>query len=311
MELTQGNLGTLYTGWKGALLNAVEEAPIPEDVRAFVMEDTSTNASEKYATMATLGDLEELIDEYPELNLGEFMQEVPNRHFGAKLKIPTLKILNDEIDNVGGAMRGFGTKAAQHPYKRVPTFFTDGFTTAWGPDGANVWSNDHVWPGGVTWDNLDYQPLTHAGYRLVRQHLVERSNMDGEPMELRPTHIVVGESNRINAQEVLKGRTLANGATNPDYDEDITIVVWSKLSGDHAWDWFLGDLRNERPITVQNREGPTVLMKGRNPQEEPRWSEEAIELKPHRLYGEAITCPWVIQAVQGGSSEPTTTTQAG
>ena len=306
MELTQGNLSALYTGLHGELLAAVREAPIPEAVADFVMETVSTKSKEHFPTAATLGDLEELLDEYTELNLGEFMQEIENRDFGRLLNIPRAHIEDDTIGMHKTTLARYGRLAATHPYRRIAQLFILGFTTAW-IDGANQWSNSHVWPGGQAWDNLDNVLLNTGGYRLAKLHLRQRIGPDGQMMELNPTHLICGPANEVRARQVLRAQLLGGGDTNIDADSTVEIVVWSALTGTSAYYWFLVDASDVKPIIVLNREPPGLYAQDK-PDDEPRWKRERVQYKVHRRYGRAIVAPWVVQAVQ--QTEDTTTTTA-
>ncbi len=308
MEITQGNLTALFTGLRATFLDAVRAAKLPANVADLVFESSSSKATEQYPTAAVLGDLEELLDEYTQLNLGEFMQNVANRHFGRDVSIPRMNIQSDSIGMYKLIMGRMGRLAATFPYRQIPQLFINGFATAW-IDGTNVWANGHVWPGGQAWDNLDYQALTTPGYRLVRQHLRERIGPDGQALELMPTHLICGAANEAAAKTVLRA-DLTGGSTNVDRDEQIDIVIWGGLTGNYAYYWFLVDASDVRPVVIQNFDGPDLVANDA-PTSNARFKRERMEYGARRTFGEAIVAPWVVQAVRGDDDgTPATTSTA-
>lgn len=309
MEITQGNLANLYTGLRGTFREAVQQAKMPGGILPFVMEDASTTSKEDYPTGVLLGDIEEMLDEYVEINIGKFKQTVENRFYGAIIPIPKANVEEDTLGMFRTMAATFGRQCATKPYRQVPRLFIDGFATAWGPDGANVWSSSHAWPGGQAWDNLDAQPLTHQGYRTVRQHLVERVGPDNQPLDLVPTHLICGESNRTAAKGVLAAEYAAGGASNRDRDESVEIVIWSRLQGAYSHYWFLVDAEAFKPVVILNREAPALTSRT-DPEDSNVFKREVFEYKAARRYGLAVVAPWLVQAVLWTGDSTTTTAAA-
>ncbi len=310
MDITQGNLVRLFTGFKALLLAAVKEAKLPEDVVDFVVEVPSSKSKEEYPTGALLGDLEELLDQYTTLDLGKFVQEIPNRFFGRILRVPRGNIEDEDMGVYNLAMQRFGRLAATHPYRRLPQLFINGFATPWGPDGANVFSANHQWPGGAGWSNITNGPLNVVNYRAARLKLRTRPGPDGQALELRPTHLICGPSNETVAKAILRAENSAPGVTNPDRDEAVKIVVWGALTGASANYWFLVDTSDEKPIIVQNRDAPALTAKT-DPSDANVFYQEIYEFKTARRYGRAIVLPHLIEASQWGAEGETTTTAGG
>lgn len=303
MEVTQGNMANLFTALKGAFVDAIRDFKVPEAVGDFTLTVPSTGSSEEYPTAALLGDLEELLDELAMTNLAEFMQEIDNVRFERGYGIPRDHVEDDNLGMYPQMSASLGRRAASHPYRMVPNLFINGFATAW-VDTANVFSNNHVWPGGQAWDNLDNVPLTTWGFETVCEHLMERLDPSGVPMELTPTHLVVGPRLWNRGKRLIHRELVGGGNSNIHY-EDVKVVKWSRLRGAAAYYWFVVDASDVKPVVVQERQ-PAYFDALTDPTDEPVFRRSRFEYKGGIRYGEAVACPWLIQAVQ--ATEDTTTT---
>ena len=308
MEINQGNLASLYTGLRGEFRQALEQVKIPEFAQQLVLEVPSSVSREEIPTAAFLGDMEELLDQYGEVNLGNWLLTVENRYFGRILKVPRANIEEDTLGLVRTLLGEFARRCATFPYRRIPDLFVGGFTTAW-VDGANVFSNNHTWPGGQTWDNLDAVPLTVAGFEQVAMNLMNRVGPDGQSLDLTPTHLIVGPAYWVRARQIIHRQLIGGGDSNIHYQE-VEVVKWSRLRGDHAYDWFVADFSPDKikPIVLLNRVPPEFAAQD-SPTSDGAFLREEYRYKVSRRFGMAIAAPWRIQAVQQGD-EPVTTTTA-
>lgn len=84
---------------------------------------------------------------------------------------------------------------------------------------------------GYTFWQLAYkstQPLTEANYEAAKTAMAALTNDEGEPLGIRPTHIVVGTSNFAAARELFLAQNKAGGASNI-YFKDVEIVEADRL----------------------------------------------------------------------------------
>lgn len=82
-----------------------------------------------------------------------------------------------------------------------------------------------VVPGFGLWQ-LAYgsiNELTGDNFDLASSALRDLDSDEGKPLGIKPTHIVVGNSNRIRARDIFETEKLASGASNPNYKEVIVI----------------------------------------------------------------------------------------
>lgn len=309
MEVTQGNMANLFQGLKAMFMTAIEQSKPPELAERFTLDTSSTGASEEYPTAALLGDLEELLDELAMTNLAEYMQTIRNRRFERGVTIPRDHVEDDNLGMYPGMVAELGRLAVTHPWRMLPRVFIAGLVTAW-VDAANIWSNAHAWPGGQVWDNLDQQALNVTGYRIVCQNLMNRLGPNGQSLQLMPTHLVTGPNYRYAAKNIVARGLVGGGNTNIHYEE-VEPVVWSDFTGNNAYDWFVADLRNYRPVVLQNRSGPDFESQT-SPTDDEVFYRERFAYKAARRYGLAVVCPWLVQYSRGrDDGEATTTTPAG
>lgn len=311
MLINQGNLSRLFTSLKAALLDGIKEAPIPASAEGLVAAFPSQAGTDYFPTMALLGDLEELLDQYTTTDVAAYLQGIPNRFYGRELRIPKNHIEDDQIGMYARSLRRFGRLGATHAYRRIPQLFINGFATAW-IDGANQFSTAHTWPGGQTWGNITFGPLNRLNWRAVLAKLFQRPAPDGQAMELAPTHLIFGQAYATTAKQIVGMETLPAGGGNPDYDPDVTLVKWSALTGAYARYWFVvgrteGGGGEEAPIVILNRD-EAALTSRTNPSDANVFHQETYEYKVALRYGRALAQPVYVEASQWGAEDVTTTT---
>ena len=71
------------------------------------------------------------------------------------------------------------------------------------------------------------QTLDPAGYEAARNGLGGMKNDEGQPMGLRGTHLIVGQSHESAGRALLLNERLANGATNTWFNSaELVVVPW-------------------------------------------------------------------------------------
>lgn len=80
--------------------------------------------------------------------------------------------------------------------------------------GYGLWQQAYASKAALDGTNFDAAWAAMAG----------RKSDEGRPMRIKPTHLVVGASNRAAAQALVSVQTLANGASNPNY-KAVEVIV--------------------------------------------------------------------------------------
>lgn len=311
MEVTQGNLSAIFTGLKATFLEALAAVVLPEDIARLVQEITSVTSSEQYPTALMLGDLEKVLDEVAYTNIAEFIQSVPNEDFARAFALKRASIEDDQIGMYRPAIRNLANLAATHPYRQVPYLFVSsdgtatggaggGFQTNW-IDATTFFSNTHAWPGAQAWDNLDALPLTILNFATVCQHLRQRVGPGAMNLGLRPRLLIVGPANEAVAKALIETTMLA-GTTNIYYNY-VKVAVWNEITD---LSWFVVDDSSVKPVAIQNRTGPDWIAQ-ESLDDDSHFNRHEFRYQAARRYGEAIVCPWLIQAVNWNEDSTTTT----
>jgi len=302
MEITEGNLATLYTGLQARFMEAVREAEVPEAMR-LIETVPSTTFREEYPTAGMFGDLEALLDELAMTNLWQMVQEVENVVYARGLPIKRVHLEDNRLGLYNVSIQRLGRRAATHPMRRIPQLLIQGFTTNW-IDAVPIWSSAHSVLGGAwTFDNLDHLPLTGTNFETVVRNLETRQDPDGNEFGLTATLLIVGKPNKANAQRILKRQFVGGGNSNIHYEE-VDLLVLPNLG--HSW--FVVDDSDVKPIVLQERD-PVELESQTTAESDAPFMREEFIYKARRRYGLSIVAPWVVQAVDwGATSVPTTTT---
>ena len=314
MEITQGNLSAVFTGLRATFVEALDRIALPEDVERLIQLVPSVTSSEEYPTALMLGDLEKVLDEVAYTNIAEFIQSVPNEDFARAFAIKRAKIEDDQIGMYTPSIQRLARLAATHPHRRIPYLFVSsngtatggaggGFQTNW-IDGTTVFSNTHAWPGGQAWDNLDALPLTATNFGIVCQHLRQRLGPGGMSLGLRPTLLIVGPANEVNAKRILE-RTFVGGGNSNIWHNYVKLAVWDEISD---LSWFVVDDSDVKPVALQNRTGPDWIAQDKL-EDDSHFNRHEFRYQACRRYGIAVVCPWLIQTVNW-NEDSTTTTEA-
>lgn len=315
MEITQGNLASLFEGLRGTFRDTLNAWAEP-DVARLVMQVPSTTHTERYPSVVLLGDLEKLLDEVQKTNIANFIQDVHNEDFARAVEIPRSHIEDDSIGMYTVAVQTLARLALSHPFRMVPYLFVSsdgtalggqagGFQTPWvDTPAANQFSNTHTWAGGINWDNLDALPLTAANFAIVTANLESRVGPHGRPLGLQSRVLIVGPANKVNAMQILNRQLITAGNTNIWY-QYCDLLVWPEITD---LSWFVVDDRGlfGKPVVVQNRTGPDFIAQTAL-ESEAYFNRHVFEYQAARRYGKAIVCPWCIQAVNWNEDSTTTT----
>ena len=311
MEITTGSMAALFTEYKSIFLNTVEKAPVPA-VEALVQKITSSALSSNYPVAGLLGDLEEFEDETAYSNLWEYIQTIDNKLYSKAIGIPIVNIEDNNLGMYPGIIADLAVSAATYFYRQVVYQFVSsdgtalggqggGFQTAW-VDGANMFSNAHVWTAGAAWDNLDFLPLTATNYNTVKANLRARVAPNGRTLDLVPNLLICGPSNELAARMILNRALIGGGNTNIN-EGDVGILVLNQITD---LSWFLVALGGGKPIVWQERRAPMFVAQDR-PDTDSAFNREEYRYKVSTRGGLGIIAPWRIQAVRWDADSSTTT----
>lgn len=143
-----------------------------------------------------------------------------------------------------------------------------------GVDGVSLLSTAHVL-GSNTFSNKGSAALTFGAYDTAVQAMMGYGALNGEPLGIFPTHMIVGPKLRKTAMDITGANTrvvhVRNdgtfseegsvagtaevGATNRNnvFQGEVTLIIWDRLVGTYDDYWYLLDLsKGQFPLLMKN-----------------------------------------------------------
>jgi phage major head subunit gpT-like protein len=185
-----------------------------------------------------------------------------------------------------------------HRMNLMVDFLVSGFaTTKYGAcyDGQAFFSTAHKDGNGSTWSNFVHHTLDDAGaLDEAIQTMMQVIDENGEPMYSPPTHLIVGPTNRANANTAVLADRLASGASNTNF-KVVQVVVSPKITDGK---WFLASLSNKamKPLIFQMRRDLRFRIQGmeENEQSDDRFMKDIVKFGADARYNVAYGLPQVI-----------------
>lgn len=271
MLISTATLNALRVGFKNdftAGYQAVAERD--EWYKLLANETTSEDASEVYRVQDSLFRLREWLGPRTVNNLLEKSITLVNKEFELTFGLKVTDVEDDKFGNLQNGMQAMGRAARLWPNDCLVAALT-GAEAAVCYDGQFFFDNDHPITGGANQDNLHAgTALTAANYVTVRAAQMKRLGDDGQPLGLRPTHLIVPPDLEITAKRIVESEIAGSlqlvGATASDSNVlrgTTQVLVIPELTQLSATSWYLADLGKPiKPFVMQFRvrpEAPTIL----------------------------------------------------
>lgn len=162
---------------------------------------------------------------------------------------------DDAIGLYSDTMNMMGIAAGNAFNDAVVDLLINGFT-ATGYDNVAFFSNSHTEDGGANQDNLSTETFTndHLDNAMALGAALKAPN--GDPLNIRYTHVIHGPSLRATVRDTLKNDRLANGASNP-WMGGLTAIESPRITNVR---WFLLDLsKGIKPLVFWPRQTPEFI----------------------------------------------------
>jgi len=241
-------------------LNQIQSDPIEE----LAMVVPSSTDTEQYNWMGTVPGFDEWKDER---KLGTLRAEgfsLRNRDWSNGLRVHKNDITDDKLGQVRPRIEMLAIKARQHrPRLLVDTLINgfDGSNPEIGDglayDGAFFFSDDHQDGEGPRQSNLSNRRFSGEAFEELYQRMSELGDEEGDPLDIAPTHILVGPKYRSTVRRLLNAELVNEGgvAVSNIHQGAVSPLISPRLVGRHADYWFMLDLSQPvRPLIFQDRE---------------------------------------------------------
>ena len=220
----------------------------------------STQASEEYGWIGQVPAMRQWTDERVVKGLTAHSYQIRNKKFEATIAVAR-EVLEDEAHaQVRTRIEGLAEAASAH-YDSLVFDLLNAGTTEKAYDGAAFYGSHSV--GGQTIANLSDAPLTATALQTAIAQMMRIPLDNGEPMLLRPTHLLVPPELYFSALQIVAStfNPAAPGAgipsamaANPLYGM-LQVVVSARLTGTTEWH-LLDCSRSLKPLLVQQRIAP-------------------------------------------------------
>lgn len=249
--IDRAKLEAAYIGFSTVFNNALKEARTYYQLLAMVLQ--SSNPVEQYNWMGTVPKLKEWLGDRSLAKLRAYNYQIVNRKWANGIEVDADDIKDDRLGIVAPRISALAEAGVKHYDELIFELLVNGFTqTAY--DGQFFFDTDHKDGDGPTQSNKTTAVLAQTAYENAFRDLMLLKDENSEPIDVMPTHLVVGPKNRALARTILQADRNANGSTNTNFGT-AELVVAPRISGAHENKWFLLALGGSvKPFVLQVRE---------------------------------------------------------
>ena len=223
----------------------------------------STGSLEQWNWMGDLPGFDEWKGERKMAGLDAFKLVISNKDWSNGLRIKANDFKDDRLGLLPPQVAGLAMKAKKHRWDMMVKLLANGFAGNVYPEVGNGLGYD----GGfffnttrATGSNKLTQALDAAGLAAASLLLESMTTYDGnDPLDVHPTHLIVGPKLRTVAEDLLKLNFIPNAAgTATQSNRNVgryELIVSQRLRGVADDYWFLADLSSPiKPLLFQMRE---------------------------------------------------------
>lgn len=191
--------------------------------------------------------MREFTDERIPGTISDVLYQVTHRKWESTLNVKREDIEDDNIGYIPAAVRKMVTKSKKH-YTRLASAALDAGLSAKMSDGKAFFHADR---GNVLGTSGSKKTLDATNFQAAIDLLETATGLDGEPLGLKATKLIVGPKQRAAAKAILNKETLANGESNEHYKE-LELFVDPYLGNSLNWFVLAGEEGN-MPIVILER----------------------------------------------------------
>jgi phage major head subunit gpT-like protein len=198
---------------------------------------------------------------------------IVNDDFASGITIHRNEIMDDKLGLVAPRIADLAGKAARFKGDYMMMALINGFSGTAFPsevgdgksfDGSLFFSTTHSLEGGPAMSNKITTALSEAGLEEAEILMKTFKTWDGkDPLNMSPTHLIVGPKLKNTAMKLLNAGTIINAAGTASavnvHAGKYQIIESQRLTGAYDDYWFLADLsKATKPFIFQDREPITT-----------------------------------------------------
>jgi len=273
--------------------------PAPGAWPIFTEEYSSSAQTDELVFVTWLNAITELLGSRQYGNFEAYKQSISLRTYADTIALPRKMVDYDTSGSVGRAIR---QKIENARADSVDKLIFDELTSASG-DGPTAFDADPLFStthtlGGTDYSNKTTSALGFDTYNTGVQTMQEYKKANADPMNVFPTHLIVGPKMRRMALEItgaevqpftfntsgaierqgtnMTSNIATSGLTNVHRGE-VTVVVWQRLTGTQDDYWYLVDAsKTDKPFLLKmNRD--FELIDRTQMRDDARWNLDMYE----------------------------------
>ena len=224
----------------------------------------SGQRTEDYTWLGELPQVREFADERVIKSLAAYGYSIRNRKWEATIGVEREVLEDEQYGQVKMRVRSMAEAAAAHFDQLLFSLIASG-ETALCYDGKPFYAGDHP-VAGRSISNVDDKPLTVENLEAALTQMARVPLDNGEPMLVRPTHLLVPPELRFTAKRILNSSfypeavgvgTNANTGENSAnvLQNELQLITSARLSSPTEWHIFDAS-RGVKPFVLQQRIAP-------------------------------------------------------
>jgi phage major head subunit gpT-like protein len=234
-----------------------------EIVSVAAMKTRSKAKTVEYDFLHAFDEMREWVGERALANMAVESFTIPNVKYESSLKVDRVDAESDSLGLYEPVVRGMVQAYWRKRRTVIANLLLNGATTGNNSyDGVTFFNNAHPSDGeGATQDNYDTSTgLTGANFDVAVKKMELLVDHRGNPMDVRPTHLIVGPALRATARNLFGvatdfaaaggGSNLSNGGDNP-YFGAVSVIVEPKLGSSTAW-YLIDASKSIKPFILQD-----------------------------------------------------------
>lgn len=243
------------TGFKATFNNAFGKASTITDFLATrIMSDSP---QETYTWFGEVPKMREWIGDRRFDRLRAYAQTIVNKDWANGIRVNANDLRDDKLGLVQPRIAALAAAAARHQEELLISYLVAGFAGTLGLayDGQFFIDTDHSDAGSASQSNKGTSALDATTFAAALQSMYERTDENGEPLNITPTALIYGPKLQVTVDSLLESDTLSTGGVNPNF-ERVMPVMSRRLVGTYDDYWFLiGEGEGGmKPLILQERE---------------------------------------------------------
>ncbi|MES2459489.1 MAG: Mu-like prophage major head subunit gpT family protein, partial [Armatimonadota bacterium] len=259
MQVTAENVALLSATVKSIYADAYKaQAGVAAVIATWL---PSTQQSESYAWIGEIPSMRPFLDERTIQALKDYAYTITNRKYEATIGVTRDMLEDDQTGQIALKIRSLAEAGMEH-YEQLLFELIRAGETALCFDGQPFYSAAHAIGAGAG-SNLTSLPLSAANLQTVLSLMMKRTLPGGEPMNIKPTHLVVPTDLQWTAKEILNSGyypdTITGGqklAANT-LQGALELVISPRLATGAEWH-VLDASHSVKPFIIQQRVMPEL-----------------------------------------------------